>query len=101
MAWLPTVRPQTEGGGVWKPLAVTHFLEVLGTGLQTPTAQPFGEASLGQAPQFPRNRGWVLIFAGRPPPASLRLSLSPVASLRLLSPSFSLGLRASLPTSPT
>lgn len=26
-ALLPTVRPQAEGGGVWKPVAVTHFLE--------------------------------------------------------------------------
>lgn len=60
MASLPTVGPQREGGGVWKPVAVTHFLEVLGAGLQTPTAQLFGKASWGQARQLPKSRGWLL-----------------------------------------
>jgi hypothetical protein len=80
MALLPTVRPQTEGGGVWKPVAVTHFLEVLGTGRQTPTAQLFGKASLGLAPKFPKNRGWGADMSRVSSAATLRLSLSPVVS---------------------
>lgn len=56
MASLPAVGPQTEGGGVWKPVAVTHFLEVLGTGLQTPTAQLLGKTGWGQVPQPPKSR---------------------------------------------
>lgn len=38
-------------------VAVTHFLEVLGAGLQTPTAQLFGKASWGQCPQLPKSGG--------------------------------------------
>lgn len=45
-ALLPTVGPQTESGRMWKPAALTLFLEVLGTGLETATAQLFGKASL-------------------------------------------------------
>lgn len=85
MASLPTVGPQREGGGVWKPVAVTHFLEVLGAGLQTPTAQLFGKASWGQARQLPKSRGWLLTRAVCPHSPSLRLSLEPLRLLGLIS----------------
>lgn len=80
MASLPTVGPQTEGGEVWEPVAVTHFLEVLGTGLQTPTAQLFGKASLGQALQLPKSREWAAHLGRVLSPSPSRLSLSPTES---------------------